>query len=152
MNEQSPKSNVLNKSLSDPNRCQHSYPSGRRCRMPASDLRAGLCAQHFRERLAREEADVSTALVGELKKFETASEVNDVLSRLLILVSQDRVSPRRAAVIAYICNLLLRTRPAIDRELNPKEDPNAPAEFIFDAPRPQRDFPETTPTYADVRT
>ncbi len=28
---------------------------------------------------------------------------------VLILVSQDRVSPRRAAVMAYICNLLLRS-------------------------------------------
>ena len=133
MNEQSAKPNVLNKSLSDPNRCQHSYPSGRRCRMPASDLHAGLCAQHFRQRLAREEADLSTALVGELKKFETAGEVNDVLSRLLILVSQDRVSPRRAAVIAYICNLLLRSVPKPENE---------PPEMIFDAPRPDRSYPD----------
>ncbi len=93
MNEQSAKSNVFKKPLTDPTRCQHSFPSGRRCRMPVSDLHAGLCAHHFRERLVREEADLSTALVGELKKFETAGEVNDVLSRLLILVSQDRVSP-----------------------------------------------------------
>ena len=128
MNEQSAKSNVLNKSFSDRNRCQHYYPSGRRCRMPASDLHAGLCAQHFRQRLARDEADLSNALVGELKKFETAGEVNDVLSRLLILVSQDRVSPRRAAVIAYICNLLLRSVPKPDNEV---------PEIIVDMPGPE---------------
>ncbi len=133
MNEQSAKSNAFKKPLTDPTRCQHSFPSGRRCRMPVSDLHTGLCAHHFRERLIREEADLSTALVGELKKFETAGEVNDVLSRLLILVSQDRVSPRRAAVMAYICNLLLRSVPKPENE---------PPEIIFDAPRPERSYPD----------
>jgi len=49
----------------------------------------------------------------------------------------------------------LRTFPAIDREVNPKEDPNAPAQIIFDAPRPDRSEqpePHPEPTYADVRT
>ena len=128
MNEQSAKSNVFKKPLADPTRCQHSFPSGRRCRMPVADLHAGLCAHHFRERLVREEADLSTALVGELKKFETAGEVNDVLSRLLILVSQDRVSPRRAAVMAYICNLLLRSVPKPGNEV---------PEIIVDMPGPE---------------
>jgi len=127
MNEQTPKSNVFTKPLTDPTRCHHSFPSGRRCRMPVSDLHAGLCAHHFRHRLVREEADLSTALVGELKKFETTDDVNDVLSRLLILVSQDRVSPRRAAVMAYICNLLLRSVPKPDNE---------PAQIIVDMPGP----------------
>lgn len=129
MNEPAAKSPAFKKPLTDPTRCQHSYPSGRRCRLPVSNLHVGLCAQHFRERLVREEADLSSALVGELTKFETAGEVNDVLSRLLILVSQDRVSPRRAAVMAYICNLLLRSVPKA-------EEPG----IIFDIPGP--DSPE----------
>jgi hypothetical protein len=33
----------------------------------------------------------------------------------------------------------LRTLPAIDRELNPKEYPNAPAQITFDMPGPERD-------------
>jgi hypothetical protein len=33
----------------------------------------------------------------------------------------------------------LRTFPAIDREVNPKEDPNSPAEIVFDLPGPERD-------------
>ena len=114
MNARSTKSNAVSNSLTDPSRCQHLYPSGRRCRLPVSDLRSGLCADHSRKLLAREEADLSSTLVGQLQKIETANEVNDVLSRLLILISQDRVAPRRASVIAYICNLLLRTLPAIE--------------------------------------
>jgi hypothetical protein len=133
MSEQSPKSNAFNEPLPDPARCQHRHPSGRRCRLPVSDLHTGLCAHHTRLRFVREEAHLSSALFGELKKFETAAEVNDVLSRLLLLVSQDRVSPRRAAVMAYICNLLLRSVPKPENE---------PPEIIFDAPRPERSYPE----------
>jgi hypothetical protein len=66
---------------------------------------------------------------------------------------QDRISARRAAVLAYITNQLLRTLPAIDREFNPKEDPNAPVEIICDMPGPEDDrVPVPEPTYADVRT
>ncbi len=128
MNEQSAKSNAFKKPLTDPTRCQHSFPSGRRCRMPVSDLHTGLCAEHVRQQFIREEADLCSALVGELRKFETAGEVNDVLSHLLILVSQDRVSPRRAAVMAYICNLLLRSVPKPGNEV---------PDIIFDIPGPE---------------
>jgi hypothetical protein len=48
---------------------------------------------------------------------------------------------------------VLSSPPAIDRELNPKEDPNAPAEIIFDMHGPERDRePLQEPTHADVRT
>src|ERR1700738_3538575 len=113
----------------DLSRCQHRFPSRRRCRLPISDPRTGLCANHARELQQRELADLSSALVGQMTKFDTPDDINDVLSRLLILTSQDRVSPRRAAVIAYICNLLLRS-------IHKAED--EPPQIIFDAPRPDR--------------
>jgi hypothetical protein len=47
---------------------------------------------------------------------------------------------------------VLSSPPAIDRELNPKEDPNAPAEIIFDMPGPERERePLQELTHADVR-
>jgi hypothetical protein len=39
-----------------------------------------------------------------------------LLARLAILVVQNRISPRRAAVLAYVSSLLLRSLPKIDRE------------------------------------
>lgn len=116
--------------LIDLSRCQHRFPSRRRCRLPVSDLRAGLCANHARELQQRELADLSSTLVGQMTKFDTYDDINDVLSRLLILISQDRVSPRRAAVIAYICNLLLRSVP-YTQEQTPQ--------VILDMRRPERD-------------
>lgn len=114
----------------DLSRCQHRYPSRRRCRLPVSDPRIGLCANHARELQQRELADLSSVLVGQMTKFDTSDDINDVLSRLLILTSQDRVSPRRAAVIAYICNLLLRSVPREDDQ---------PPEIIVDMPGPERE-------------
>lgn len=58
--------------------------------------------------------------------------VNEFLSRLLLLQCQGRIPPRRAAVMAYTCNLLLHTLPAIDRE-NPIPD-DAQQTVIWDIP------------------
>jgi hypothetical protein len=41
--------------------------------------------------------------------------------------------------MAYTCNLLLRTLPAIKHELNP---PDEEQQVILDMPRPKRDLPE----------
>ena len=65
----------------DLSRCQHRFPSRRRCRLPISDPRTGLCANHARELQQRELADLSSALVGQMTKFETSDDINDVLSR-----------------------------------------------------------------------
>ena len=47
---------------------------------------------------------------------QCAASINAFLARLAILVVQNRISPRRAAVLAYVSNLLLRTLSEIDRE------------------------------------
>ncbi|MGB2590334.1 MAG: hypothetical protein WBG02_03250 [Candidatus Acidiferrum sp.] len=60
--------------------------------------------------------------------------MHDFLAKLAQLVVKDRVSTRRAAVLAYITSQLLRTLSAIHRE----EDSAGP-QIIFDAPRPVRD-------------
>lgn len=48
------------------------------------------------------------------------------------------ITPRRAAVMAYTANLLLRTLPAIEHETNPADDGRR---IIIDIPRPDRDDP-----------
>ena len=97
--------------------------------------------------------DTAASLTADLKEFRSAIPINDFLARLLLLLAENKISPRRAAVLAYITNQLLRTLPAIDRELNPKEDPNQPPEIVWDMPGPKRDrAPAPEPTYADVRT
>jgi hypothetical protein len=152
MTPQTAKPSLINNSA----RCTHRFANGMRCRLLTLDADASYCANHARlQENQREPADTAASLTADLKEFRSAIPINDFLARLLLLLAENKISPRRAAVLAYITNQLLRTLPAIDRELNPKEDPNEPAEIIFDAPRPDRSEqpePQPEPTYADVRT
>jgi len=150
MSQQTAKPSLINNSA----RCNHRFANGMRCRLSASNVDSAFCPSHARlPENQRESADTAAFLTADLKEFRSAIPINDFLARLLLLLAENKISPRRAAVLAYITNQLLRTLPAIDRELNPKADPNAPAQIIFDMPGPARERePSPEPTYADVRT
>jgi len=150
MTPQTAKPSFINNSA----RCSYRFANRMRCRLLTLDADSSCCANHAKlVENQLESADTAASLTAGLKEFRSAIPINDFLARLLLLLAENKISPRRAAVLAYITNQLLRTLPAIDRELNPKEDPNAPAEIIFDMPGPERDRqPQPEPTYADVRT
>ena len=135
-------------------KCRHFTARGRQCRLRA--LRSGLCFRHASLQLQPPQpvdVDLSADFLIQLDDLRSADQINQFLAKLLILVVQNRISTRRAAVLAYITNQLLRTLPAIDRELNPPQDSNAPPEIIVDMPGPEDDrVPVPEPTYADVRT
>lgn len=97
-------------------RCQRRTPAGRQCRLLACDTHSGLCAQHHAERQQRTAADLSASLTKRSGSFETAQGINSSLVNLYRLLAENRISPRRAAVLAYISSLLLRTLPAIDAD------------------------------------
>jgi len=110
-------------------RCWRRYPSGRRCRGTICDESSYFCSRHAHlqppegvpENLAHE-------LTMELDSFATASEVNQMLYNLFILISEDRICPRRAGVLAYTCSLMLRTLPAIEHEIE-MEKPRVPLNY-----------------------
>ena len=119
-------------------RCRHRFANGTRCRLLVSGVDSFFCPSHAKlPENQREPADVAATLTANLTEFKSAVPINDFLSRLLLLLAQNRISPRRAAVLAYITNQLLRTLPAINAEQAAAED--APQEIIFDMPRPRRD-------------
>lgn len=97
-------------------RCIYRAPSGRQCRLAVSDAQSGLCPRHYAEQKGRENADVSTVLFKEFQGFQTAQGINFTLRDLYWLVAQNRISARRAKVLAYISGLLLRTLPQIDAD------------------------------------
>jgi hypothetical protein len=140
--------------INNSSRCTHRFANGMRCRLLTLGTDSPYCANHARRvENQRESADTAASLTADLKEFRSALPINDFLARLLLLLAENKISPRRAAVLAYITNQLLRTLPAIDRELNPRDDPNKPVEIIFDMPGPDRGpLPQPQPTYADVRT
>ena len=129
-----------------PSRCQYRYPNGRRCTLPGLPAKSGLCLRHYNRQVAAglppfapfpdDFADLSEDLLHDLDHFSSAEDLREFLSRLLILMTKGRVSPRRAAVLAYITNQLLHSHRVVlkQEELDNKSQP-----IIFDLPRPKRD-------------
>jgi hypothetical protein len=109
-------------------RCSHRTPSGRRCSTPAADSKSGLCARHLRVHKEADSADLSRFLLAGWEGFQTAQGVNHTLGNLYLLLAENRISARRAAVLAYISSLVLRTHPSIDADReNGIEAPEASA-------------------------
>jgi hypothetical protein len=58
----------------------------------------------------------STHLIRNSQGLQTAQGINYSLSNLYELLAKNHISPRRAAVLAYINSRLLRTLPQIDAD------------------------------------
>src|SRR2546427_12228889 len=141
---------AVNDSNSAPLHCRHRTASGRRCRLPAvagmaiSAPDSRLCRKHAAERQVDrfavahnkdlDQADLAAALIGDIEEFRSAADINHSLGELYKLQARNKITPRRAAVMAYTANLLLRTLPAIDAEQNASQD--SWLEVIPDLPRP----------------
>jgi hypothetical protein len=90
--------------------------------MAVSDSDSGLCSTHAAQ--YQKEFGQADKLIGDAQEFRSAVPINHCLGELLRLQASNKISPRRAAVVAYTCNLLLRTLPAIEQELYPEyEEP-----------------------------
>ena len=110
-------------------RCGYLSRSGRRCRAKATDPVFRLCGKHS-SRIAPdpESASVSIELFGEgAPAFGSVEEINSVLTNLVILVAQGRLSSRRAGVIVYALSFILRGLQVID-----KKAAEGPQEFVID--------------------
>ena len=128
------KPSLINNPVSDePARCQHRTLRGR-CRQPATDPTATLCFDHARAAIqARDDFAALPSLVRKPDDFQSAEDLNQSLAALHNLLAEGRISPRRAAVIAYVDSLILRSITAMQLE-----EQRAPAQLIFDLPRPNR--------------
>jgi hypothetical protein len=131
MTQQTAKPSFINNSA----RCTHLFPNGRRCRLYATNINPNFCPAHAPLPANQyDSAEIASTLTANLDDFTSAAQINDFLARLLLLLAQDKISTRRAAVLAYITNQLLRTLPAIAKEENAE-----PTQIIFDMPGPERD-------------
>ena len=150
MTQQMAKPRFINNSA----RCTYRFANGKRCRLSGSNIDSAFCPSHASlPENQREPADTAAFLTTDLKEFRSAIPINDFLARLLLLLAENKISPRRAAVLAYITNQLLRTLPPSTANSIPKEDPNQPPEIICDMPGPEpENLPQPEPTYADLRT
>ena len=113
------------------NRCAYVSHSGRRCRANSADPLLGLCRKHAAQiAIDPDSADLSLNLFGEgTPAFGSVEEINSVLTNLVVLVAQGRISSRRAGVIVYALSFVLRGLQVID-----KKAADAPVEIIMDIP------------------
>jgi hypothetical protein len=101
--------------------CQYRFPSLRFCRLPISDHESGFCSKHAAlHQKELDQADLAAVLIGDIEEFRDAVTINHSLGELYKLLAKNKITPRRGAVMAYTANLLLRTLPAMEHELNPK--------------------------------
>jgi hypothetical protein len=118
----------------------HRWPSGRRCRQLSEHPNSSFCATHAVDGQNRHRGDRINVLLPPDNHLFSAKEVIASLFSLYLLLAQDRISPRRAAVLAYIASLMVRTFPAIEKE----QSPDGP-QIILDLPRPQTDNQSDAP-------
>ena len=118
-------------------RCQHRFANGMQCGVPLVSEDVHFCVRHAK--LAQNqpaEQDLSGVLLRVSQDFQTAQGINFSLAMLFELLAKNRISARRAAVLAYIGSLLLRTHPAIDADR--KADIKDPTKWPDSTPDPSK--------------
>lgn len=98
--------------------CRHIDAQGRRCRMLVITPGSKLCVHHAQRRLrARQDGEsAATELLACGTDFGDAASVNRFLGALVRQVTLKRIPRRDAVTLAYICQLLLNSLGAINRE------------------------------------
>jgi len=120
-------------------RCAFRYANRRRCRLPITTLSAPFCPQHSVFHPDDPDSiNLAPALLGSLTELTSAVHMQTTLSKLFVLLAQNRISNKKAAVLTYIIQQLLQTLPAVYYETHDDEDDDK-VTIIMNAPRPIRD-------------
>lgn len=137
--------------------CRHIDAQGRRCRMLVMGIEADLCAHHAQRRLQTQRGSETAAaeLLSSVTDFSDAASVNRFLGSLVKQVTLKRIPRRDAITLAYICQLLLNSLGAINREeyLRLEESrvqalnaAKRPPKIIWDIPGPPYEPPDPNET------
>jgi hypothetical protein len=95
--------------------CRHIDAQGRRCRMLVMSIEADFCAYHT-QRQSQRSSEAAQQLLACGTDFGDAASVNRFLGALVRQVTLKRIPRRDAITLAYICQLLLNSLGAINRE------------------------------------
>ena len=98
--------------------CQQMTADGRRCQMPRMKDHPSFCYIHAqRQQQVLNPKRVAAELLGPFQDLKTANAVNHALGTLFLLVAQNRIPPRNAAILAYIGQLLLQSLSPVQSEI-----------------------------------
>lgn len=100
------------------NLCTFKFANGKFCTMPAHPKHDGLCLNHatIHRRTFHREDDLVKELSSPAGDFITQIDINHVLGKLFEALAANRITPKRAATLAYIGHLLLRSQSGARRE------------------------------------
>ncbi len=101
-----------------PERCQYRTPTNRQCMSSVLSPQSSFCPRHASYH-ATDHSDFSAPLLHNACHFLNAQGINYSLAQLYELLATGRISPRRAAVLAHITSLLMRSLHAIDTDRSP---------------------------------
>jgi hypothetical protein len=123
-------------------RCAFRFANRHQCRFPMTPHSAPFCQKHSSFRPDDPDSiNLAPALLGDLTQLTSAVHMQTTLSKLFILLAQNRVSTKKAAVLTYIVQQLLQTLPAVYYETHDDTDDDREKDhvtIIMDGPRPDR--------------
>jgi hypothetical protein len=142
-----------------PSRCQYRNAAGRQCRSTDFGTASHFCPRHaaLEQQFSHSPEDLSKLFPLTADKFQSPAEVHAALSELFSLLVEDRVSVRRAAVLAYISSLMLRSLSAMRDEQADETtaEKNRPVKILWNIPRPSHErhgavYPQPTAAPAET--
>jgi hypothetical protein len=99
-------------------RCEFTYSDGRRCRQSRRDPSSSFCFRHWRcEQQKEEAARVGDEIVGAEGALNTQEGIHKALANVFCNLARNRISARNAAVLGYVGQLMLVSRPSIERTM-----------------------------------
>ncbi|MBI3662501.1 MAG: hypothetical protein HY234_05555 [Acidobacteria bacterium] len=97
-------------------RCEFLFADGRRCRMRPADPGLSLCVRHLQLRQQQEAAArIGEEIVAADDPLNTQESIHKALGNVFRFCARNLISPRSAAVLGYVGQLMLVSRPSIER-------------------------------------
>lgn len=122
--------------LPDKDRCRYTNKRGVRCDYRVIDPTTNLCVIHIRKLERRIQAHArkrADRLFEEAGKLKSRDQVQPFLVNLMRLLVEGELERQDAAVLAYVCSLILQTLPS--RKAKP---PEKKVEIIWDILGPEQ--------------
>jgi hypothetical protein len=116
-----PTSSNANKSTKSdqPGRCQHLRADGKRCASANYPGHTSLCHHHLNREMGgiADGNIVAADILSSIGNFQSAAAINIALGKIFLHQVTGRISRQDALSLAYNCQLLLQTLPAVKAEL-----------------------------------
>jgi hypothetical protein len=98
--------------VDDARRCRFTSAHGNRCANPLLSHTTGFCIIHQRQaqQISEEQACENTEILFKgCTLFNTREEIRTFLAKLLLLITQKRISHADGLLLTYVCSLMLQT-------------------------------------------